>query len=477
MTNSDNFAHQPPEKGQFIDRLFKDRYQIQSLLSHKPGRRTFLAHDRLTNSTVVIKLLLFGVDFNWADLKLFQREAAVLQSLQHPAIPQYIDYFDVETELGQGFALVQTYIEAKSLQEWVESGRTFAEPQLKSIARHLLEILDYLHHQQPPIIHRDIKPSNILLSNYSGNSFGDIYLLDFGSVQTAPSTNTITVVGTYGYMPPEQFGGKTSPASDLYALGATLIYLATGQHPADLPQKDMRISFEKHVTLDQYWIEWLQNLTEPGVDRRINDARQALALLDQPHALNTNYSTGLLSKPKGSRIKTIQTLDKFQIEIPYRMPMSEVATYIFLLVVTSFIFWFFGSTVMYLGLYFTSILAIICMVPCALITFTLLRFIIIGCWSKTLLSITKNKIILEYKILDIAHYRRSKLAQLHDISHIELVPEHFDSSRSRSAPASIIIWNGIKKMEISSRLTTPELNWVVQECKKKVDEGQLVLRH
>jgi serine/threonine protein kinase len=352
MINSSTAGdHHSPEKGQFIDRVFKDRYQIQSLLSHKPGRRTFMAHDRQTNHTVVIKLLLFGVDFNWADLKLFQREAAVLQSLQHPAVPQYIDYFDVVTDLGQGFALVQTYIEAKSLQEWVESGRTFDEPQLKAIARRLLEILDYLHHQQPPVIHRDIKPSNILLSNYSGNSPGDIYLLDFGSVQTAPSTNTITVVGTYGYMPPEQFGGKTSPTSDLYALGATLIYLATGQHPADLPQKDMRISFEQDVNLDRHWIEWLQNLTEPSIDRRMKDARQALTLLDQPHALNTNNSTGLLSKPKGSRIKTTQTPDKFQIEIPYGMPKSEIATYIFLLVVTSFVFWFLGSTALFFGLY------------------------------------------------------------------------------------------------------------------------------
>jgi serine/threonine protein kinase len=466
MTNSDSFAHHPPEKGQFIDRLFQDRYQIQSLLSHKPGRRTFVAHDRLTNNTVVIKLLLFGVDFNWADLKLFQREAAVLQSLQHPAIPQYIDYFDVETELGQGFALVQTYIEAKSLQEWVESGRTFDEPQLKAIARHLLEILDYLHHQQPPVIHRDIKPSNILLSNYSGNSPGNIYLLDFGSVQTAPSTNTITVVGTYGYMPPEQFGGKTSPASDLYALGATLIYLATGQHPAELPQKNMRISFEKYVTLDRHWIEWLQNLIEPSIDRRINNARQALALLDQPHALNASNPTGLLSKPKGSKVKVTQTPDAFQMEIPYGMAKSDVATYIFLLVVTSFIFLFFGSTGI---MYFSWVLAALTMAPCAFTTFVLIRLIVIGSCGRTFLSITENTIRLEYKILDITHYRRSKVAQLKDISHVELVPAYFDSRKARAVPASIIIWNGVKKMEFSSRLTTPELNWVVQECQKRLE--------
>ena len=83
----------------------------------------------------------------------------------------------------------------------------------------------------------------------SGNSVGQVYLVDFGSVQTvlAAEGGTRTVVGTYGYMPPEQFGGRTVPASDLYSLGATLIYLVTGTHPADLPQKDFRIQFE-HLT-------------------------------------------------------------------------------------------------------------------------------------------------------------------------------------------------------------------------------------
>ncbi|WP_353769981.1 hypothetical protein [Okeania sp. SIO1F9] len=63
---------------------------------------------------VVVKLLLFSPDFTWEQLKLFEREAEVLKFIEHPAIPQYLDYFDVEMGLGKGFALVQTYIEAKS---------------------------------------------------------------------------------------------------------------------------------------------------------------------------------------------------------------------------------------------------------------------------------------------------------------------------------------------------------------------------
>ena len=73
------------------------------------------------------------------------------------------------------------------MQDWVESGRTFSESDIKEIAKKLLDILDYLHHRQPPVIHRDLKPSNILLADRSGNSPGEVYLIDFGSVQTVPS--------------------------------------------------------------------------------------------------------------------------------------------------------------------------------------------------------------------------------------------------------------------------------------------------
>lgn len=144
-----------------LGNLLRDRYHIQSLLGRKTGRRTFLATDLETRSPVVIKLLLFGPDFTWEDLKLFEREAETLKSLDHPAIPTYLDFFEVNMKSGKGFALVQSYIEARSLQDWVQSGRTFSEAEIKAIALNLLTILDYLHTRQPPVIYQDIKPSNV----------------------------------------------------------------------------------------------------------------------------------------------------------------------------------------------------------------------------------------------------------------------------------------------------------------------------
>jgi serine/threonine protein kinase len=165
------------------------RYEIQQQLAKKAGRRTVLARDLETQELVVVKLLSFGSDFEWDDLKLFEREAKTLQALSHPCIPRYLDFFELDTANGKGFALVQSYVAGKSLEEYLKAGRTFSEQEVRELASSLLEILIYLHGRQPAVIHRDIKPSNILLGDRVGefgldSNTSSVYLVDFGSVQT-----------------------------------------------------------------------------------------------------------------------------------------------------------------------------------------------------------------------------------------------------------------------------------------------------
>ncbi|NJM85727.1 MAG: serine/threonine protein kinase, partial [Leptolyngbyaceae cyanobacterium RM2_2_21] len=107
---------------QLIGQRLHNRYQIQSLLGRQVGRRTFLAHDCSSQTPVVLKLLLFGLESTWEDLKLFEREAMTLKALDHAAIPKYLDSFEIDTDLGKGFALVQSYLKARSLQAWAETG-------------------------------------------------------------------------------------------------------------------------------------------------------------------------------------------------------------------------------------------------------------------------------------------------------------------------------------------------------------------
>jgi serine/threonine protein kinase len=299
-----------------IGQILNDRYQIQSLLGRQVGRRTFLATDLTTQTSVVLKLLLFGPDFTWEDLKLFEREADTLKSLDYPSIPTYLDSFELEIELGRGFGLVQSYIEARSLQAWIDSGRSFSEAELKAIATQLLDVLIYLHRQQPPVIHRDIKPSNILLDDSrSGHSPGQIYVVDFGSVQTLHHSGTLTIVGTYGYMPPEQFGGRTEPASDLYSLGATVIYLLTRTHPADLPIRNGRIQFKASSQVSASFEAWLKCLIQPDCERRFTSTQLALTALNDEHFIAPTYLP-LAAKPADSKVELTKTNDQIQITIP-----------------------------------------------------------------------------------------------------------------------------------------------------------------
>ena len=228
-----------------IGQLLNNRYEVLSLLGKKVGRKTIMVRDVHSLKHFVVKLLSFQDDFEWDDLKLFEREAQTLKNLSHPSIPSYIDYFEVATPM-KGFALVQRYIPTQTLEQYIKSGRVFTESEVKQIATKLLDILVYLHSRTPPVIHRDIKPSNILLADKTLDGVGDVYLIDFGSVQQCfvKEFGTRTIVGTYGYMPLEQFGDRSVPASDIYSLGATLIYLVAGSHPADLPLRDGRIQFE-----------------------------------------------------------------------------------------------------------------------------------------------------------------------------------------------------------------------------------------
>lgn len=291
--------------------LKEPRYRLESLLGRQTGRRTFLATDTRNQSQVVVKLLLFGPDFTWEDLKLFEREAQTLKSLDHQAIPQYLESFEVETPLGAGFVLVQTYIEARSLQAWVESGYRFSEQELKVIVRSLLTILQYLHSRHPAVVHRDIKPSNILLSEHISHAPRHVYLVDFGSVQAMHSTGTMTVVGTYGYMPPEQFGGRAQPASDLYSLGATLIYLSSGQHPAALTQTNMQIEFEAHTQLSPPFAAWIRRLTYADLAQRTASATQALQQLDRPEQVDLAPAAEVAGEPLAKRDSSRRQLPLF----------------------------------------------------------------------------------------------------------------------------------------------------------------------
>lgn len=267
------------------EQILHHRYQLKQQLGQLAGRQTWLAQDLAVQPAkpVVLKLLICGESMQWHDLKLFEREAQVLRQLDHPQIPKYRDSFSIDDRL-LWFGLVQEYIPGASLKQLLAQGKHFHQKQVRQIATNLLHLLIYLHELSPPVLHRDIKPSNLI---WGKDDY--IYLVDFGAVQdkAAAEGATFTVVGTYGYAPMEQFGGRAVAASDLYALGATLIHLLTGVSPADLPHQDLRIQFADRISLDSSFVWWIEQMTEPDVTKRFQTTRQALEALRSAQKPNT----------------------------------------------------------------------------------------------------------------------------------------------------------------------------------------------
>jgi serine/threonine protein kinase len=259
--------HQPGD-------VVRDRYQLVRELGRGSMGTTYEAMDRATGQSVAIKAVSLLATTDWKMLELFEREAQVLSNLDHPLIPNYIDYFHVDSDRDRIFYLAQELAVGRSLQERVEQGWIASEAEAISIATQILHVLCYLHQRVPPVIHRDIKPSNLIYRDD-----GTVMVVDFGAVRHI-YRNTLTLgmtfVGTAGYMPPEQYQGRVRPASDLYSLGATLVFLLSGRSPDRLPQVRMRLNIQPYVTLSPPMLAWLERLLDPVLEDRTPSAQIAL---------------------------------------------------------------------------------------------------------------------------------------------------------------------------------------------------------
>ncbi|MEW5856814.1 MAG: serine/threonine-protein kinase, partial [Cyanobacteriota bacterium] len=220
--------------------LLNNRYRIIQTLGSGGFGNTFLAEDTHMPSQrrCVIKQLKPMANnpqmFQMAQDR-FQREAAILEAMGEGSaqIPKLYAYF---SEAGQ-FHLVQEFIEGQTLTKKVQTQGLVPEHQVKEILVSLLPVLDYIHSKG--IIHRDIKPDNIIIRQRDGKPV----LIDFGAVKesmgaavNSPGNSPASIViGTPGFMPPEQGVGQPVFASDIYSLALTAIYLLTGKLPQDLP--------------------------------------------------------------------------------------------------------------------------------------------------------------------------------------------------------------------------------------------------
>lgn len=308
--------------------IIAQRYRLIAPLGQGAFGITYEAEDLVTYQRVAIKSLSLRQITEWKALEMFEREAKVLSYLSHPGIPQYLNFFHVDSPSDRRFYLVRKVIDGNSLGDLVCRGWRPSERQVKQIAIEVLKILKYLQSRNPPVIHRDIKPQNILRGRN-----GRIFLLDFGAVQDI-YRNALsqggTLVGTVGYMPPEQFRGQVYFSSDLYGLGATLLFLLTGRSPDELPQKRLKIHFRSRVAISDAFADWLEKTIEPAAEDRYQTAAEALKALGSSRRQRQrisrqgrlkrsplNSARSIHHKPAGSSISCQKTSTNLVVDIPY----------------------------------------------------------------------------------------------------------------------------------------------------------------
>lgn len=253
--------------------LLKDRYELIRPLGEGGFAKTYLAVDHSTSRNCVIKELSWAKVDDWKFIELFEREARVLANLNHPQIPAFIEFFTETSTNGSRIFLVQEFIDGSNLRDLVENGKHLSQREIIEIALQISEILEYLHSLSPPIIHRDIKPSNILI-----DSNGEVHLVDFGAVRDKVLHNQktegggFTVVGTYGFMPFEQFQGRAIPASDIYSLGATLVYLLSHKEPHEIESIGSELEFENHISVSPEFMAVLRKMLQHDCTKRYQTA-------------------------------------------------------------------------------------------------------------------------------------------------------------------------------------------------------------
>jgi hypothetical protein len=255
-------AEEPVNQPEPVRTLRGGRYVVVGTLGEGAQGATLDAVDKRVGRPVAVKEFRVRGARSWKDVELAEREARVLQTLSHPNLPVYIDHFE---EDGALFVVTER-IDGEPLNRIRKRGERLDQAGVRRFLGDAASALEYLHGKTPPVVHRDIKPGNVLR-----RPDGSFAFVDFGSVRdNLKPEGGSTVVGTFGYMAPEQFQGRAGPGSDVYAVGATALALLTGCEPEDLPHRGLAIDVPQALAglTDPKIVRILSAMLEPDPDRR-----------------------------------------------------------------------------------------------------------------------------------------------------------------------------------------------------------------
>jgi len=267
-------------------------YNVLEEIGRGSGGVVFKAYHNRLHKMVVLK----KINSPSSSALRNRQEVDVLKNLNHTYLPQVLDFF----ETGEGIFTVMSYIPGKSLKQLVNEGRKFSRKELLKWGMQLCSALNYLHTQKIPIVHGDIKPSNIMLK-----PDGDICLIDF-NISFFLDENTVLGY-TDGYTSPEQYRAVSAKRkrstskfvindkADIYSVGATLYYLATGLKRLDYNKE---IDVERlRAALGKPFAEIIKKAVEPAQDKRFQSAAQMFRALQDIPQKDERYQK-LLKKQK-----------------------------------------------------------------------------------------------------------------------------------------------------------------------------------
>ena len=226
---------------------------------------------------VAIKLFEYQKASEWKEFELFEREISVLKDLDIHGVPKYIETIKADNCIY----LVEEYIDALSLEKQLNKGRIFSVDECVFILKNIAKILQLLGNRIPPIVHRDIKPANILADEQL-----NVYLVDFGVVANTVQTISMTFAGTAGYVAPEQLYGKTTPASDIFSLGATMLHLVTRVAPCDMKLKGFLPDFDKYIpsSVPGWFSDLIIKMMSPDPESRPQNGDALVKLIEAGQA-------------------------------------------------------------------------------------------------------------------------------------------------------------------------------------------------